>query len=312
MFTKMMVPLDGSEVSEGILPYVSHMAEGLNIPVTLMTVLDKDEIDLPARGGVNESEVFEALEQAVRQRLERAAASLRDVGVQVDVTLANGHPAEQIVETARREDCDIIAMSTNGRNMIARGILGSVTDKVMHSSGVPVLAIAPERARRDIDDDHGITSLLVPLDGSEMAEEALPVAADLATAMSLRVTLVRAVRLGGSYAAYMEGMSYANARIQEEIEAESAEYLEETAARLRDAGITADWRVATGAPAVAITETSRDLDNDIIVMATHGRSGLNRFVLGSVAEALIRGSGVPVLALPSQAQTTGTPIPALA
>ena len=121
----------------------------------------------------------------------------------------------------------------------------------------------------------------------------------LALAMSLRVTLVKALRLDNSSSAYLEGMAYTtNAKIQLEVEQESSEYMEEVAAALRDKGVKVDTKVILGTPSSAIADYSHEIDCDVIAMATHGRSGISRWVLGSVTETLVRTSGSPVLVVP--------------
>ncbi len=310
MFTKMMVPLDGSDLAEGILPYVTHFAKGLGIPITLLTVIDQGAFELPKRSSVmaSESEMFGALERMVKERLDGVAAALMAQGVNASTTVAHGKPEEQIVRTAQREGCDIIAMSTHGRNMIARGVLGSITNKVMHSSGIPVLTIAPNRAKEHQDNPaQPISGLLAPLDGSELAESSIESIADLALKMRLNVTLVRAVQLGGAYSSYVESSAFVDARIQAEIEDEAQEYLQGVADDLQAQGIEVDCQVVTGTPSIVITQASNERQNDVIVLTTHGRSGFSRFVLGSVAETLIRTSGAPVLVLNSQEALEGLP-----
>ena len=129
----------------------------------------------------------------------------------------------------------------------------------------------------------------------------LPYVESLAQAMPLRVTLVKVLRLDNSSSAYLEGMAYAtDAKIQLEVEQESAEYLGEVAAALRDKGVQVDTKVILGTPASAIADMAHEHDYDIIAMATHGRSGISRWVLGSVTETLVRTSGNPVLVIPPQ------------
>ena len=172
----------------------------------------------------------------------------------------------------------------------------------MHSVNIPVLTITPERAGKyHQEPGETLTSVLAPLDGSDLAESALPFVEALAAKMALEVTLVKVLKLAANSSAYIEGMSYAiDAEIQLEVETEVEDYLAGVAANLATKGIEVDHKVVNGSPAVAITDLSRQLSNDIIVLATHGRSGLTRWVLGSVTEALIRTSGEPVLAIPSQ------------
>ena len=325
MFTHVLVPLDGTDLAEGILPYVVGIARGAGARITLLTVVDPDMLEVPGTlRGVSSGRGVPAGERAqarvrrheesgpfVQQILEnverRAEANLREVverlreqRVEAGVKIVLGTPAEQIARSAQDEGCDLIAMSTHGRNLITRGVLGSVTDKVIHSVSVPVLTITPERARRYHQDPGGtMTRLLAPLDGSELAESVLPYVESLALSMSLRVTLVKVLRLDNSSSAYLEGMSYpTNAKIQLEVEQESAEYLDEIASALRDKGVKVDTKVILGTPASSIADFSHEIDCDVIAMATHGRSGISRWVLGSVTETLVRTSGNPVLVVP--------------
>ena len=325
MFKHVLAPLDGTDLAEGILPYVVRIARGVGARITLLTVVDPDMLEVPAtlrgdassrgvpsqdrqRAGARRHEasgpfveqILENVERRAEANLREVAERLREQGVEVDSKIVLGTPAEQIARTAEDEGCDLIAMSTHGRNLIARGVLGSVTDKVIHSVSVPVLTITPERARRYQQDTSApMTRLLAPLDGSELAEDVLPYVESLALSMSLRVTLVKALRLDNSSSAYLEGMAYpTNAKIQQEVEQEADEYLEEVASGLRGKGVRVDTKVLLGTPASAIADYSHEVDCDIIAMATHGRSGISRWVLGSVTETLVRTSGNPVLVVP--------------
>ena len=143
MFSKVLVPLDGSAVTQLILPYISQVAAGLNIPVSLLTVVETGSGEsVPDR----RSSLFKTVEKEAKVRLADTARQLAKDGVHAETTTAAGRPAEQIVGAAYREDCDFIAMSTHGQNVSIPGLLGSVADKVVHTSRVPVLSIAPARA----------------------------------------------------------------------------------------------------------------------------------------------------------------------
>ncbi len=248
-------------------------------------------------------QILENVERRAEANLREVAERLRGQGANVaEGRVVLGTPAEQIATIAENEGCDLIAMSTHGRNLIARGVLGSVTDKLIHSVNVPVLAITPERARKYHQEPAAqMTSLLAPLDGSELAEAVLPYVESLAQAMPLRVTLVKVLRLDASTSGHPESMYYpADARIQAEVEKEATEYLGEVASTLSDKGVDVDTRVVLGTPASAIADVAHEHDYDIIAMATHGRSDISRWVLGSVTETLVRTSGNPVLVIPPQ------------
>lgn len=337
MFNKILVPLDGTELAVGILPYVSHLAKGLNVPVTLLSVIDPDALELPEymrrapgathteyipggmsaemgvahaeesreRTGVHRhetgrpyaSQLFDNAEESVRARLIEAAGRLRNDGVKAEYRIAFGKPAEKIAEVAAIEGCDLVAMSTHGRNALGRGILGSVTDKVVHIGHLPVLTITPERARDYWKEGATISKIMVPLDGSPEAESVLPYVEELAAKLSIEVMLVRVLKLvdwTSSYAFNYTAMD----ELEAELETDAADYLKRIARRLADKGLKVEWKLLWGAPAVAIVDLARETPHDLVALATHGRSGLTRWVLGSVAEAIVRASGDPVLIIP--------------
>ena len=328
MFTKVLVPLDGSEVAEGILPYVSTLAKGLDISLMLLTVLHPDSIEgpVPVRPGDSLREVerwgagpllptpgvpptespggpyrFQFQERAQQEAeggLGKVAKRLVDQGVRTQAVASLGRAAEEIVEVAERERCDLIAMSTHGRRALGRGVLGSVTDRVLHSTNLPVLAITPEKAREHWEQDAAISKILVPLDGSDLAETVLPYVEELARALSLEVVLVRVSR-GSASTPYSAALLYADGvDLDAKIDARNREYLEGIAERLRAKRLEVQLTVLKGAPAYAILETAKKTSGNIIALTTRGRSGFTRWTLGSVAEALVRASGDPVLVIP--------------
>ncbi|MCI0439138.1 MAG: universal stress protein, partial [Chloroflexi bacterium] len=128
---------------------------------------------------------------------------------------------------------------------------------------------------------------------SELSESVLPYVEDIARKLDLEVLLVRVARfISYSYAGVAD--------IEAEIEREASEYLNGVAERLRAKGLRVQWKALKGAPAVKIVEEAQTEPLDLIVLATHGRSGFRRWLLGSVAEAVVRASGDPVLIIPPQ------------
>jgi nucleotide-binding universal stress UspA family protein len=337
MFKKALVPLDGSELAEGILPYVSQLARGLEMSLVLLSVVDPDDVELPERlrvapaeapprivpvgiqdvatvparpaaeerspyphepGGPYVSQIWENAQTTLRRRHEAITHALSRQGVKVESLTALGKPADEIVRVAEQQGCDLVAMSTHGRTTLGRGILGSVTDKVIHTSSLPTLTITPERAEKYHAGD-AINAVMCPLDGSPLAETALPYVEELARKMSLEALLVRVLKIGGIYAAYADGYPYAGVtELEAEIEADAAEYMKEVAENLRGKGLSVRWKLLKGAPAQSIVDLAHEEPQDLIVLTTHGRSGLTRWVIGSVAEAVIRASGDPVLVIP--------------
>ena len=306
-----LVPLDGTDVAEGILPWVSGIAKKANAPLILLTVVDPDGIEYPSglslpsessRGGnltIYRDQIEESARVHALESLNATVIRLRDDGVSAEAEATLGNPAERILRVSEEAGCGLIAMSTHGRNPIGRSILGSVTDKVLHSSSVPVLTVAPERAKMYHEEGETLATVVAPLDGSELAERALPYVEDLARALSLEVLLVRVVRIEHPSYYYTE---YATRLpdFTEDMAAEAERYLKGVSRTLRDKGLTVQHRVLRGAAAPSLLNLAHKTPRNLIAMTTHGRSGLTRWMMGSVAEALIRGSGDPVLVVRSQ------------
>ena len=301
-----LVPLDGTEVSEGILPWVSGIAKKANAPLILLTVVDPHGIEypsalsLPSQSSHGEDltlyrdQIEENSRSHALDALNAMATRLRDSGVSAEAEATLGNPAEQILRVSEEKGCGLIAMSTHGRNLVGRSIMGSVTDKVLHASSVPVLAVAPERAKMYHEEGATLTTIVAPLDGSELAERALPYVEDLACALPLEVLLVRVVRIEHPSYYYTES-AIRLPDFTEDIVREAERYLAGVSRTLRDKGLTVRHLVLRGAPAPALLNLAHETPRNLIAMTTHGRSGLSRWMMGSVAEALIRGSGDPVL-----------------
>ncbi len=333
---KFLVPLDGSELSEGVLPLVAHMARGLGARITLLSVIDPGTVEAPIReetkvsipsvpnygvtpetlgiGRLNaEEEIHPHADGSegkpyISQVFERVRNSVRDWFIQEaerlniqDIATTRvefGKIEETIVRVAEREGFDLIAMSTHARTPLGRGVWGSVTDKVIRTSSVPVLAVKSSDDPAKRLEDVAISTVIVPLDGSKLAEQVLPQVEGLARSLSLKVLLVRAVDMG-AFVMPTNGYHYISTiPVDEVLGKEAEEYLEGVARRIRSSGLDIAWRVIWGSAAKAIVELARETDADIVAMATHARSGLPRLIIGSVTEKVVRSSGDPVLIVP--------------
>ena len=304
-----LVPLDGSDVAAGILPYASQIAKSCKVPLVLLTVVDPDAMGRPTsaftlqslardKGANYWEEIEQSLQVSALESLKGVASDLRKDGIAVEIQAALGRPAEQILQVSEEERCGLIAMSTHGRNPISRSILGSVTDKVIHTSKVPVLTVTPERGKSYQEAGTSVTTVVVPLDGSELAEGALPYAEELAQALSLDILLARAVRT--DLPTYSEAeFSAWEPSLTEDMTQEATNYLTAVAEVLTGKGFTVRSEVVKGAPAHALLNLAQETEQNLIAMTTRGRSGLSRWLMGSVAEALVRSSGDPVLVIPS-------------
>ncbi|MFQ6026252.1 MAG: universal stress protein [Dehalococcoidia bacterium] len=295
MFDNILVPLDGSEVAASILPYVGDLAQRLGARVTLLTVLVPNQ-----RTG--ETEAWAEAQAIVR----RQALRLHDAGVNTNTLVVPGQPAEEIANQADAGEFSLVAIGTRGHSGLRRGVLGSVTDEVVRTSPVPVLVLSPQAVEKAAETGFGLSTVTVPLDGSELAERVLPIAEELAQQLSLQVQLLRVITLGSMAYYAAEGVTMDTAPIEEELEEEANEYLNGIAHEVAQRGVSSVWfNVMRGSPALSIIDHLRNTSNNLVTVSTHGRSGLGRLLIGSVADSIIRSAGVPVLVITPRDEEEG-------
>lgn len=296
MYTKILAALDGSRLAESILPYARLFANALNIPVELLRVIDPDTLipSIIAQHG-RFHDILSVEREHATNYLKKVATSFSEPAA-VDCSVRIGKVAEVIVEVAEALPGTLIAMSTHGRSGIKRWFLGSVVEKVLRAGTNHLLLIrAPDESKKI--EALPLKRVIVPLDGSKLAETVIPHAVDLARKTGLEIVLVRVFSLPTPL--YTAEQYTANLQdLWEQIKKEAQEYLEEKVKELQKDGLE---RVSTvlleGSAADQIIELARKEPETLVVICTHGRSGVGRWVLGSVTERVVRHSGDPVLVI---------------
>jgi nucleotide-binding universal stress UspA family protein len=288
----MLIPLDGSQVAEHVLPYARCLAKALTIPVDLLEVADIETLRLlanPERGRYLDTLLSEKMENS-ESYLETVAQSFE--GTPVTCIVEKGKAEDVVIERAAADKGTLIVMATHGRSGIQRWVLGSVTDKVLHGSNNHLFLIrAQDQAKAE--GEALLKKVIVPLDGSPVAEMVLPYVIDLAKKMRLEVVLVRSFALPAATAD--EYQTYTDELIGL-IEAEARDYLAEKVKEMKGKGLqNVSSVVNVGYGAEEIITLARKTPDNFIAMCTHGRSGVKRFVLGSVTDRVVRHSGDPVL-----------------
>lgn len=309
-----LVPLDGSELSERALPYVQLLAPLFGAQVTLLRAVTEEEreaflfhhaadleINPVAATAIGEEHTeIAALRRSAEEYLSEQARALRLLGLSVTVCAAVGEPAEQITEAAHDTDDCLIVMGTHGYSGIRRWMLGSVADRVVHSTAAPVLLV---RSSVEPAEPLALRRILVPLDGSGLAERALPAAAELARATGSELVLLRVLLPMNTVVPVLSPldrpMSVAAELVNEEMEG-ARQQLWLTAQTLDHGDLRVTPVVETGYPAEMIVDAALHPHADLIVMATHGRSGLKRWALGSVADKVLHAAQAPVLLIRAQ------------
>ena len=309
MYSKIIVPLDGSELSEQALPYARLVARSLAAPIELVQAFDM----LPPRvlGAHTDHEMAGRLERSAQRRaqeyLASAAEPLAADGYAVSYTALHGAPAEAVVSVASADPAALVVMSTHGRGGIARWVMGSVTDKVLHMMPNPML-IVRATATGPAAPQSAVQTVVVPLDGSPLAELALPHAISIAAALGSGITLLR-VTPTEEYYRYQLTVTPDMASIPDfdgvsagELAASDAQdvaaYLADVENRLATdhaQGVVADHRQHQNVAQAIIAKTGEQ--PALVVMTTHGRSGVGRVVLGSITDRVVRHSNVPVLVI---------------
>jgi nucleotide-binding universal stress UspA family protein len=276
MFSRVVVPLDGSAESAVALPVTRTLATGGG--VTLVRVVSStDETD------------------QARRSLERIAPELASAGLQVDVVVRVGDPAREILDQVQMQNADLIVMRTHGRAGLPRAVLGSVTERVVADSPVPVVVLRPGGRRVS-----ALKTLLVPIDGSPGGAVALGRAVELAEASGATIRLLQVVVPIPSQAYSNWGMLgggvYIDPAWDEEALASAQIYVQSLVRRLRERGLSADGdaRIESSVPQT-IVDFSESVGADLIVMSTDALTGAARAVLGSVADEVVREAGCPVL-----------------
>jgi nucleotide-binding universal stress UspA family protein len=297
MYTRILIPLDGSKTAEKVLPYARFLVSQLKLPVELLAVVDIVEMatHIFADGA-------RYLDTMIEDSVRNSEHYLRGIACTFPSgtkrTVEKGKAEQMIIETAAADKGTLVTMATHGRSGMNRWLLGSVTEKVLRGGTNPMLLV---RATEDGKVDGGATlkSIVVPLDGSELAEGVLSTVAELAKTLNLAVVLFRAYNI--PYSAYAGGEGYYALNYEELLKAmreEAVDYLEKKTEAVKKLGIANVSYVAKeGFAADEIISLPRKSPDNLIAMCTHGRSGVKRWMLGSVTETVVRHSGEPVLVL---------------
>jgi nucleotide-binding universal stress UspA family protein len=299
-----LLPLDGSALSESAVPYAEAIARagGARIALVRVAVVRALPGADPADGQLR------AIEEA-RAYLSEHAERLSARGFAVEFAVACGDPAELILAEQHIRNADLIVMATHGRTGLRRAIFGSVADGVVRRADAPVFLV-PAGAGPFPIADRGLR-MLIPLDGSERSEEILPVAAGLADAFGATMLLLESARpeppASNPVEARNQLLRVGTIATEHAIDG-ARDHLERIAVGLRAGAREVEVHAVTGPPGPTIVAEARAQRADVVAMSTHGRGGLARLVLGSVAEHVLREGGLPMLvARPRALREAATP-----
>lgn len=296
MPSTIVVPLDESEVSETALPVAKAFATDSGAAVLLVSVVDVSTEFAAWLGDSSDAEDLQR-EQARTQEYLNGIASRFD-GSDVQTVVRTGRPEVEILDVVDQAADPIIVMSSHGRSGFNRVLVGSVANRIVSGSHCPVVVVRASDDGEPVPDIRTIDTVLVPLDGSSFAEQALDVVQSTLSSKTLQIHLVRVPEtVTWATSPGMTGAaSYQMVETYMEASTEEAKaYLTEVANRLKERGHTVNWEVRNGVIADEIAASADEHKVDLVVIATHGRTGFRRIVMGSVAERVLREASAPLM-----------------
>lgn len=274
MGEKILIPLDGSETAEAILPQVRRFLQKHSAEVVLLQAIPSyaPDFHFTVPGQTEEVSAY------VRKR----AFELANDGIAARSVIKQGPAAHEILETAREEGATLIAMSTHGRTGLERFVFGSVTEKVLRASHLPILLVRSfphAGSSRGRFEELPFRNILVPLDGSDWSASVIPLVLGFARPLDAHVILLHVAEPDPLAPHWPRPL----------------EAVREAEQMLTNACVPNSFVVRQGDPASEILRFSEEQGTDLIVMNSHGRSGASRWVLGSVTEKVLRAAPIPMI-----------------
>ena len=308
MFERILLPLDGSELAETAIPYGEELAGRLGSEIILYHVYGHEHKHQQRMPQV----YLDRLADTIRQ-------NTKNKGIEVKVTteIEAGEPTENICNLVNKNKVDLIIMTAVSASGLKIGkMLGSVTDHLCRTVPIPVLLLRPQDRQVIESKKQLINRILIPLDGSELSKLSLPIGEELASRLKVKITLFQMAALlrvydygyGMGYNTYDSSYSskynvYADyAKLEEEERNRVNNEMVALDKELKEKGFDVNYSITSGADATnEIIKAGKDSGADLTIMSTHGRSGIDRWILGSVTEKILRYGEMPLLLVNARA-----------
>ncbi len=314
MFRRVLVPLDGSELAEAVFPYAKELAGCLGTEVVLLHIANPTLREYEPMTKAYVEHAADRIRRAAEEA-QRKAQVKNPKPVRVHGELANGYPADEILRYADENDVGLILIARHGRSGKVRWAIGSVADKIMRSAKEPVWLVPAGEPDQIPFDQWPTRTIVAPLDGSELAESVLPQletlsglgARDQVTVAMLRVCEPPAMPTYYTPELSEVPLSWGQYAQQEtnRCKQSSTDYLANLEGRYKAAGVNIRSEVVVGKASDEVINFVKRNPYTIVVMATHGRSGLSRLVYGSVAASVLVGVTNPILMVKPTAKVAG-------
>ena len=300
-FPRILLAYDDSVASQVALEYACSLTRA-GATLSIAHALDESRVVASAMSSaafaaVDPTPLISAVDDQGAAVLKSAIATCALHGVFAEQVIIRDAPEAGIVALSRADRFDLIILGTHGRRGIPRALLGSIAEAILRASEIPVLVVTSHA--KTPRNDHPFDRALVALDASDPSRTAMSVAARISADYATHLTLCNVIDSRDVFAK-AAAYGYDASPFQAGMRADARKLLA-AAAAVPNIGLTVDdLVVAEGEPAEAIEHTAMQRGCDLIVIGTHGRRGVRRVFLGSVAEAVIRGSALPVLVVPAK------------
>jgi nucleotide-binding universal stress UspA family protein len=286
MYKKILVPLDGSNAAEIVIPYVEELAAKLSAEIIVVSVYESSD---------DESHLHRYyLERIVDQMQHQISEFDPASEVRIHSEVLRGKPAQQLVQYADKANVSLIAMSSYGSSGREAKLIGNIATKVLWSTKRPVLLIRTPATDAAIKQKRLVKKILVPLDGSKTGETIIQCAEVLAEALGAELILFQVLEPLRIVAGFETVAPYSIPEGKESIKASARAYLNGVEEPLKKKGIRTSTAIVWGSAAERIIEYA-EANTDLVTISSHGRSGVGRWVLGSVTEKVLQVGDKPVL-----------------
>ena len=291
---RLLLATDGSQGSAVAADYAFALARSWGASLTLMNVLEGPP-GLDPENSVNQLYLTELMKQATSE-LSTLKARAVDRGITAHTRIATGIPSEEVLSVATAEDPDLIIVGTRGKTGLAYVLLGSTAERIIRGACCPVLAVraqsyGEEQAVGNRRDPTHLERILVPVDFSNCSLDALEYAVLVSQRSRASLTLFHVLEP----ISYGLDFTFPHRAKRESIKADHTKRLSDLVSALASAGVSSEFQMSGGLPTDSILDAARKKPADLIVMGTHGRSGLSHALFGSIAESVLRKSSCPVL-----------------
>lgn len=292
---RILLATDFSAGAGRALAYASFFASAWEAHLDLLHVIPLwPDADLL---GALDRPKLDQIREEITRRLDGLGSQLRRAGVKSLAHQDQGMPSERIIAAAQTYNANLVVVGSHGRSNLEHILLGSVAERVVKGAPCPVLTVrashlgAKNSSSHERADDIRIRRILLASDLSECSLPAVDYAVQLANTFSASVTILHVIEWRSLGASFTVDDFTEWDRLRESIESR----LSDMAEQLRSKGATAQCVLKTGSPADAILDLAKEQACDMVVMGTHGRRGVSRLLIGSVAEAVLRRADCPVL-----------------